>query len=547
MILRGKSWGSAKGCDLMMNYRKKTLAGIAALAMLFTTAFGCSEYKESSEKAETTSQSEEAASETETTSSAGNEKKNSGAEASNVSYSPKDGGVIDTTDLFSKRDLEQEADLSEASLLQAADGKTIDITEAGVYIISGSAKNCTIRVEAAKEDKVQLVLDGVSITNDDFPAIYVVSADKCFITTAEDSENSLTVSGEFRADGDTNTDAVIFSKDDIVLNGLGTLKITSDQGNGISGKDDIKITGGTYEINTLKDAVEANESIAVCGGKFTVSTDKDGFHSENDEDDTVGWIYISDGDFTIDSGSDGIQGTTYVQIDGGTFDITSAEGIEATYVQINDGTISIDASDDGINATNKSSFCDIVVEFNGGYTTIVMGPGDTDGVDANGSVYVNGGTIDITAQMSSFDYDREAQFNGGKIIVNGEEVSEIPQSMMGGGHGGMGGFGGGMGGRQGGFGNFDGSEMPEDFGDFEGMTPPESFGDFEGMTPPEGFENMTPPEGFENMTPPEDFGRKRSETDTESGATQKKGSRQSGSSNNTEKATAESTGNDIII
>ena len=72
-----------------------------------------------------------------------------------------------------------------------------------------------------------------------------------------------------------------------------------------------------------------------------------------------------------------------------------------------------------------------------------MGQGDTDGVDANGSIIVNGGTIDVTAQMSSFDYDGTAEFNGGTIIVNGEEVSEIPVSMMG---GGMGGHGGMMGG-----------------------------------------------------------------------------------------------------
>ena len=117
-------------------------------------------------------------------------------------------------------------------------------------------------------------------------------------------------------------------------------------------------------------------------------------------------------------------------------------------MQINGGTINISASDDGINASNKSSAYDVIIEFNGGYTTIVMGQGDTDGVDANGSIYVNGGTIDVTAQMSSFDYDGSAQFNGGTIIVNGEEVSEIPVSMMGGGmmggRGGMGGMQGGM-------------------------------------------------------------------------------------------------------
>ena len=75
-----------------------------------------------------------------------------------------------------------------------------------------------------------------------------------------------------------------------------------------------------------------------------------------------------------------------------------------------------------------------------------MGDGDTDGIDANGNIIVNGGTIDVTAKMSSFDYDNTAEFNGGTIIVNGEEVDEIPQSMMGGpgGPGGNGNFGGGF-------------------------------------------------------------------------------------------------------
>ena len=47
--------------------------------------------------------------------------------------------------------------------------------------------------------------------------------------------------------------------------------------------------------------------------------------------------------------------------------------------------------------------------------------------------------------MSSFDYDAKAEFNGGTIIINGQEVSEIPQSMMGGGmRGAMGGMRGSM-------------------------------------------------------------------------------------------------------
>jgi hypothetical protein len=102
----------------------------------------------------------------------------------------------------------------------------------------------------ADDAKVQLVLDGVSITNTDSPAIYVVSADKCFVTTT-DSVSTLTVTGTFAADGDTNIDAVIFSKDDLVLNGTGTLNISST-GNGITSKDDLTVTGGTYSASTAQ-------------------------------------------------------------------------------------------------------------------------------------------------------------------------------------------------------------------------------------------------------------------------------------------------------
>ena len=351
-------------------------------------------------------------------------------------------GQLDTSDMFSERDLTQNADVSGAKTITVSDSSTIDITEEGVYVVTGTAKNCTIRVNADKEAKIQLVLDGVQITNDSSPAIYVVSADKCFITTTS-SGNTLSVTGQFTADGDTNTDAVIYSKDDLVLNGLGTLTISSTS-NGISGKDDVKITGGTYTITSAADAIEANDSIRISDGTFTIRTSKDGLHSENDEDNTVGYIYISGGSFDITASSDAVQGTTVVQIDGGTIDITASEGIEATYVQINGGTISISASDDGINASRKSSYSTPTVEFNGGMTTIVMGQGDTDAVDANGNIIVNGGTIDVTAQVSSFDYDGTAEYNGGTIIINGTQTDSIPQSMMGGMGGMKGGFSRGM-------------------------------------------------------------------------------------------------------
>lgn len=358
-------------------------------------------------------------------------------------YTANTSGKLDTSDLFTTRDLTQSPDLSDAETIQATGNKTVTITEAGTYILTGTATNFTVKVETDNESKVQLVLDNFNVTNSSFPVIYVVSADKCFVTTSGNT-STLSVTGSFTSDGDTNTDAVIFSKDDLVLNGTGTLKITSSYGNGISGKDDIKITGGTYIINTAKDSIEANDSIAIYDGSFTITSSKDALHSENDDDDTVGWIYIQSGSFTIKASSDAIQTTTVCQIDGGTFDITSSEGIESTYVQINGGTINISSSDDGINASYKSrSVGTPTIEITGGDLTIVMGQGDTDAIDANGNIVVSGGTINITATVSSFDYDGTATYTGGTIIINGTQVNSIPQSMMGGGGmGGMNGMGG---------------------------------------------------------------------------------------------------------
>lgn len=360
-------------------------------------------------------------------------------------------GVIDTTDIFSSRDLKQTADLSEATCLTVSDGKTVEITEAGVYVLSGSAKNCTVKVNTDSESKVQLVLDGVSVTNTSTPAIYVVNADKVFITTTEGSTNTLSVTGQFTADGDTNTDAVIFSKDDIVLNGLGTLNIASSYGNGISGKDDIKVTGGTYSITCAEDAIEANDSIRICGGAFAINGKKDGLHCENDDDDTVGWIYISDGTLNITASSDGIRGTTYTQIDGGNITIKSGEGIESTYIQINGGTVNISASDDGINASRKSnSLGTPTFEMTGGTLTVTMSGSDVDCIDANGNIIVSGGTISVSyptqGPSESFDYDGTATYTGGTIIINGTQVNSIPQGMMmGGGNMGGGNMGGGRG------------------------------------------------------------------------------------------------------
>lgn len=340
--------------------------------------------------------------------------------------------VLSAEDLFTDRDLEQTADLDDAAFFTVSSGQDIRITGAGVYVLSGEASDVTVYVEAGDDDKVQLVLDGLTVTNTDFPVIYVKNADKVFVTTAGDS--ILSVTGTFASDGNTKTDGVVFSRADLTLNGTATLTISSTD-NGIVGKDDLRITGGTYIIQAVSKTIEANDSIRIAGGTLNLTAGTDGLHAENSDDNTKGYVYIGGGSLTISAGDDGIHATTVVQIDDGTVTVTAAEGIEGTCIRLNGGTVSIQASDDGINAARKATAYTPVVEINGGEITVTMGAGDTDGIDSNGNIIVNGGTVSVTGN-STFDYDGTAQYNGGVIIANGQQISYIPNQMMGGGFGG---------------------------------------------------------------------------------------------------------------
>lgn len=207
------------------------------------------------------------------------------------------------------------------------DGNVITITSGGTYIISGTLSEGQLVVDA-DDEKVQLVLDNADITCATSAAIYVKSAGKTFITLTEGSENILMNTAEFEAIDDNNIDAVIFSKDDLTLNGSGTLTINSENGHGIVSKDNLKITGGTYNITAASHALSGKDSVRIAEGTFNLVSGKDGIHSENTDDSSKGYVYIAGGEFTIDSTGDGIDASNIVQIDDGTFDITAGGGVE---------------------------------------------------------------------------------------------------------------------------------------------------------------------------------------------------------------------------
>ena len=366
------------------------------------------------------------------------------------------GASAESSELFSARDLSASYDEEVFSITLSGNtastdsdhvtvsGGTVTVNGPGTYLVSGTLANGGIVVNADKQDKVQLVLNDVSISSDTGAAIYVAQADKVFVTLAEGTSSTLTNGGRFAQDADGEIDAVIYAKDDLTLNGSGSLTINSPAGHGIVGKDDVTVTGGSYAITSPDSAMTANDTLAVAGGSFQITTNKDGLHSENSDDDTLGAIYITGGSFVIRAGDDAVHAESLLQIDGGSLDITAAEGLEATYIHINDGQINISATDDGLNAARKSSAYTPTVEISGGTLTVTMGPGDTDGIDSNSNLIITGGTVNVTA-ASAFDYDGTASFTGGTVIINGQQVDTLPNQMMGGRGGMMGGHGGMMG------------------------------------------------------------------------------------------------------
>lgn len=202
---------------------------------------------------------------------------------------------------------------------------TVTISKEGCYLINGELEDGQIIVDAGDSDKVQLVLDKASIHCSTGSAILVRNADKVKVTLAADSENELSDGTEYQTDDD-NPDAALFSKDDLVINGSGSLTVQGNYKHGIAGNDDLVITGGRLTVNSLSHALRGKDSVAILDGTFVLTSQKDGIQASNTEDSTKGWVQIDGGNFTIQSSGDGIQAETNLSIYDGSFTITSGGG-----------------------------------------------------------------------------------------------------------------------------------------------------------------------------------------------------------------------------
>lgn len=353
----------------------------------------------------------------------------------------------------------------------AINGSTVTITKEGTYLFTGTLTNGQICVNAPKDAKVQIVLSGAHVNCTGGAALYVVQADKVFVTLQENSVNSLSSRGEFVNTDDNKVDAAAFSKSDLTFNGTGSLTVECENGHGIVGKDDVKITSGSYTVTSAKQGITGKDSLRIADGTFTVDAGTDALHSKN-EDEGKGYIYISGGTFDLKSGNDGLDAAGNVQIEGGTFKIYSGQGSasvqhnqsgwgggfnpwgggstsastaesmkgikSASSILITDGSFEIDSSDDALHSNGD-------VSISGGTFTLATGD---DGIHADNTVSVSGGSVNIIKSYEGIE-GKTVSISGGEITL---VASDDGLNASGGNDGsGMAGpFGGGFGGMGGG-------------------------------------------------------------------------------------------------
>lgn len=311
-----------------------------------------------------------------------------------------------------------------------ADGSVVTITGAGVYELSGSGDGQVV-IEAGKDDKVTLILNGLDLTCSTSAPIYCINADTLTVELADGSQNILTDGENYTLEsGEDEPDAALFSKDDTVITGGGSLAVTANYKDGIKCKDTLEITGGNITVNSVDDGITGKDSLVISGGSITVKSGGDGLKSTEADDAQLGYITLDGGTFNIDAEGDAVQAQTLLTVNGGEYTIVTGGGSAGVQHSDSgnfgggrfdrfsaDGNSPFDfdtmTDDSGSSTSNKAFKADTSITVNNGIFSI----DSADDAFHSADVTVNAGEISISTGDDAFHADNKLTVSGGNIDI----------------------------------------------------------------------------------------------------------------------------------
>lgn len=329
------------------------------------------------------------------------------------------------------------------------DGTDVSITAAGTYVFSGDCDNGSITVKKGVTG-VTIVLNGLTLTNDDSAAITLNKTAEASLIAAAGTTNTV---ADTEGSSDENAAVKVKSGAALAIGGTGTLTVDGNAKNGIKGAADAVITVAEVKlnINAANDGLSCDDELNITGGTLSITAGGDAVKASPDTGDTenpdttsLGNVTISGGTLTLNATEDGIQADGDLTISGGTFhvktngghtttltdDSASCKGFKAGgALTVTGGTLTVDSADDALHAGTD-------VTISGG--TLTLATGD-DGVHADNDLVI--GTkgasststprINITASYEGLEGTTVTVYSGDIDVAASDDGVNAASSTLG--------------------------------------------------------------------------------------------------------------------
>lgn len=327
------------------------------------------------------------------------------------------------------------------------DGTDVSITAAGTYVFSGDCDNGSITVKKGVTG-VTIVLNGLTLTNDDSAAITLNKTAEASLIAAAGTTNTV---ADTEGSNDENAAVKVKSGAALAIGGTGTLTVDGNAKNGIKGAADAVITvaEGKLNINAADDGLSCDDELNITGGTLSITAGGDAVKAspdtgENPDTTSLGNVTISGGTLTLNAAADGIQADGDLTISGGMFhvktngghttaltdDSASCKGFKAgKTLTVTGGTLTVDSADDALHASTD-------VTISGG--TLTLATGD-DGVHADNDLVI--GTkgasststprINITASYEGLEGTTVTVYSGDIDVAASDDGVNAASSTLG--------------------------------------------------------------------------------------------------------------------